>query len=74
MRLDHFKDNDPGIQQCTLTKLSDRLKGIKDRWLNLGDNQRAILDNIIISAECHEEHIENLERELAKHLPQAGRE
>lgn len=54
---------DPGIQQCTLTKLSDRLQGIKDRWLNLGDNQRAILDNIIISAEWLEQRFAQVRNE-----------
>lgn len=60
---------DPGIQQCTFTKLSDRLRGIKERWINLGSNQNAILENIILSTEWHEEQLAAAKRVIDKLMP-----
>lgn len=58
---DWFDPNrDPGNEWAE-KPLSVRIQQIKDQWVNLGERQRGMLDNLKVSAEWMEEKIRRLE-------------
>jgi hypothetical protein len=56
-------DYDPGNQWAE-KPLSVRLQQIKNQWINLGERQRGMLDNLILSAEYLEEKLAKAEEAL----------
>ncbi len=64
MEIENVKPNpdlpDPGNQWSDCS-LSQRLTNIRHQWINLGERQLGMLDNLVISAEWLEEKVRKLE-------------
>jgi len=56
---------DPGNQWCEEKSLSVRLRQIKNQWINLGERQQIMLNNLILSAEHLEEQLAGQRSEIA---------
>lgn len=52
-----MNDKDPGNQWCPEKTLSQRIRQIRNQWINLGERQQGMLENLILSAEHLEERV-----------------